>query len=85
MIRYGTEELDPVGLPSLAFAPKDLRIKLPKQIIANMPVTVGTVFDVYLNPTTNEIILRVAETSNANSKKPLISRRGDNNAKEKKS
>lgn len=44
---------------------KDLRIKLPKQILTNLPVTVGTVFNIYLNPTTNEIILR-AVTNNDN-------------------
>ena len=40
---------------------KDLRIKLPKQIVSNLPVDVGTVFDIYINPTTNEIILRIAQ------------------------
>lgn len=64
---------------------KDLRIKLPKQIITNLPVAVGTVFDIYLNPNTNEIILRVADIRNANSSEPVYSERGDNNAEEKKS
>ena len=40
---------------------KDLRIKLPKQIVSNLPVDVGTVFDIYINPATNEIILRIAQ------------------------
>ena len=44
---------------------KDLRIKLPKQIKSNLPVDVGTVFDIYINPVTNEIILRIAQ-QNAN-------------------
>lgn len=39
---------------------KDLRIRLPKQILTNMPVTVGTVFDIYLDTESNDIILRVA-------------------------
>lgn len=43
---------------------KDLRIRLPKQILANLPVSVGTLFDIYLNPVTNEIILRVSSKEN---------------------
>ena len=39
---------------------KDLRIRLPKQILSNMPVSVGTVFDIFLNPVTNEITLRIS-------------------------
>ena len=39
---------------------KDLRIRLPKQILTNMPVTIGTVFNIYFNPTTNELILRIS-------------------------
>lgn len=38
---------------------KDMRIRLPKQILTNLDVTKGTtLFNVYLNPTTEEIILR---------------------------
>ena len=50
---------------------KDLRIRLPKQILTNMPVTVGTVFDIYLDTESNDIILRVAEndvSANSDSK-----------------
>lgn len=43
---------------------KDLRIRIPKQVLSNMPVTVGTVFDIYLNPTTNEIVLRISDSAN---------------------
>lgn len=43
---------------------KDLRIRLPKQILSNLPVTVGTIFDIFLCPESNDIILRVAKTSN---------------------
>ena len=42
---------------------KDLRIRLPKQILSNMPVDIGTLFNIYFNPVTNEIILRVAVDS----------------------
>ena len=43
---------------------KDLRIRIPKQVLSNMPVTVGTVFDIYLNPVTNEIVLRISDNAN---------------------
>ena len=42
---------------------KDLRIRLPKQILSNMPVDIGTLFNIFFNPVTNEIILRVAVDS----------------------
>ena len=42
---------------------KDLRIRIPKQVLSNMPVTVGTVFDIYLNPATNEIVLRISDNA----------------------
>ena len=44
---------------------KDLRIRLPKQILSNLPVTVGTIFDIFLCPESNDIILRIAKTSNS--------------------
>lgn len=47
---------------------KDLRIKLPKQIKSNLPVDVGTVFDIYINPVTNEIILRIAQQNDNDEK-----------------
>lgn len=53
---------------------KDLRIKLPKQIKSNLPVDVGTVFDIYINPVTNEIILRIAQ-QNANDEKQAHDKR----------
>ena len=39
---------------------KDLRIRMPKQILSNLPVKIGDVFNIYLNPSTQEIILRIA-------------------------
>lgn len=39
---------------------KDMRIRLPKQILVNMPVSAGTTFNIYFNPATSEIILRAA-------------------------
>lgn len=39
---------------------KDMRIRLPKQILANMPISVGSTFNIYFNPSTSEIILRAA-------------------------
>ena len=39
---------------------KDLRIRLPKQILANMPVDVGSIFNIYYNPSNGDIILRLA-------------------------
>ena len=43
---------------------KDLRIRLPKQILANMPVDIGSVFNIYFNPSNGEIILRLADNEN---------------------
>ena len=40
---------------------KDLRIRLPKQILTNMPVDVGSVFNIYYNPSTGDIVLRLAD------------------------
>lgn len=45
---------------------KDLRIRLPKQILTNMPVDIGTVFNIYFNPLSNEIVLRVACSADNN-------------------
>lgn len=45
---------------------KDLRIRLPKQVLSNLQVTVGTMFNIYINPTTNEIILKVASENENN-------------------
>lgn len=42
---------------------KDLRIRLPKQILSNMPVHVGDPLNIYISPGKNEIILRIPEVS----------------------
>lgn len=42
---------------------KDLRIRLPKQILSNMPVHVGDTLNIYISPGKNEIILRIPEVS----------------------
>lgn len=39
---------------------KDLRIKLPKQIINNIGVKEGTCFDIYLDINSKDLILRVS-------------------------
>lgn len=39
---------------------KDMRIRLPKQIINNLPIKIGTTFNIYLNPINSEIILRIS-------------------------
>lgn len=48
---------------------KDLRIRLPKQVLSNLQVSVGTMFNIYINPTTNEIILKVASENENNEDK----------------
>lgn len=40
---------------------KDMRIRLPKQILNNLPVEIGTLFDIYLNLQNEEIILRITQ------------------------
>lgn len=50
---------------------KDLRIRLPKQILSNMPVEIGTVFNIYFNPVSNEIILRAASITSTTNKSGL--------------
>ena len=45
---------------------KDLRIRLPKQIIANVPADIGTVFDIYYNTITRDIILRIKKSNSKN-------------------
>lgn len=42
---------------------KDLRIRLPKQILSNMPVNIGDTFNIYFSPGKNEIILRIPKVS----------------------
>ena len=41
---------------------KDLRIRLPKQVLSNLPVDVGSVFNIYFNPATHDVILRVSKS-----------------------
>ena len=41
---------------------QDMRIRLPKQILNNLNVVKGkTMFDIFLNTDSNEIILRISE------------------------
>ncbi len=41
---------------------QDMRIRLPKQILNNMGVSKGkTLFDVYINTESNELILKVSK------------------------
>lgn len=42
---------------------KDLRIRLPKQILSNMPVRIGDTLNIYISPGKNEIILRIPKVS----------------------
>jgi len=42
---------------------QDMRIRLPKSILNNLPVERGmTKFSIYLNQEKNELILRIAES-----------------------
>ena len=42
---------------------QDMRVRLPKQILNNLNVVKGeTMFDIYINTETSEIILRIAES-----------------------
>ena len=43
---------------------KDMRIRLPKQIITNIPVQIGDMFNIYYDPVKKEIILRLASNVN---------------------
>lgn len=45
---------------------KDLRIRMPKQILNNLSINVGTYFDIYINPVNNDIILRVNKVDSKN-------------------
>ena len=39
---------------------KDMRVRMPKTILANLPITKGcSRFDIYLNKEANEIILKL--------------------------
>lgn len=39
---------------------KDLRFRMPKQILSNLPIKIGDTFNIYINPATQEIILKIA-------------------------
>lgn len=40
---------------------KDMRLRLPKSILANLHVKKGqTLFDIYINNTTKELVLKVS-------------------------
>lgn len=42
---------------------QDMRVRLPKQILNNLNVVKGeTMFNIYINTETSEIILRIAES-----------------------
>ncbi|MGN0279554.1 MAG: AbrB/MazE/SpoVT family DNA-binding domain-containing protein [Lachnospiraceae bacterium] len=42
---------------------QDMRVRLPKQILNNLNVVKGeTMFDIYINTETSDIILRIAES-----------------------
>ncbi len=42
---------------------KDMRIRMPKSILANLKVQKGkTKFDIFFDKTTNIIVLKIAET-----------------------
>lgn len=45
---------------------KDMRIRLPKQILANLPIEVGSMFEIYLNKNNTELILRINNKSKEN-------------------
>ena len=46
---------------------KDLRIRIPKQILTNLNATPGeTYFDIYLDPQTGAVVLRKAKNDGKN-------------------
>jgi hypothetical protein len=43
---------------------KDMRLRLPKSILANLHIKKGqTLFDIYINNTTKELVLKVSGTN----------------------
>ena len=53
---------EPIYLDTYA-RQKDMRIRLPKSILNNLPVEKGTTkFSIYLDLEKNELILRIADT-----------------------
>ena len=48
---------------------QDMRVRLPKQILNNLNVVKGeTMFKIFINTETSEIILRIAESGKGGSK-----------------
>lgn len=48
---------------------QDMRVRLPKQILNNLNVVKGeTMFNIFINTETSEIILRIAESGKGGSK-----------------
>ena len=46
---------------------KDMRVRLPKSILANLELTKGeSKFDIYYNSETKEIVLRVSDEASRN-------------------
>lgn len=45
---------------------KDMRIRLPKQILTNLPIEVGSMLEIYLNKNNTELILRINDKSKEN-------------------
>lgn len=53
---------EPIYLDTYALQ-QDMRIRLPKAILNNLPVEKGTTkFSIYLDQEKNELILRIADT-----------------------
>lgn len=62
MEKVGRFEMEKEVLLDTYVLQQDMRIRLPKQILNNLNVVKGeTMFNVYMNTKTGEIILRVAE------------------------
>lgn len=48
---------------------QDMRVRLPKQILNNLNVVKGeTMFNIFINTETSDIILRIAESGKGGSK-----------------
>lgn len=59
---------EPIYLDTYALQ-QDMRIRLPKSILNNLPIAKGTTkFSIYLDQDKQELILRIAETSKEDAK-----------------
>lgn len=59
---------EPIYLDTYALQ-QDMRIRLPKSILNNLPVEKGTTrFSIYLDQAKSELILRIAESPKENTK-----------------